>query len=271
MKFHRKADAVAALIFFGSSVISLQLGLNRSSELWLVITTLSFEAFLLFASWTILPRIKPFWSMILCSPPLTNHLLTLIFFSFSGALFAIPTGIVGVRIIAYGSTAGFSSFVQLGYWFSILGILGAVLLFVRLSSKRLQRVWYRDTVAELMKVGELDWCIRALKQALAISNDHPEFMTGNLNSLGAMYFRKGQYELAIEHYTKAIELHPSGRTVFGTPGYKQALAYTNRAEAYIAINEFDKAADDCKRALEIDSTDNYAQSLLDEAAKKSRG
>lgn len=68
-----------------------------------------------------------------------------------------------------------------------------------------------------------------------IANTHKE--------KGNDHFKKGQYETAIECYTKAIEAD-------GTI----AIYWTNRAKCYKAQGQYDQALEDSKNAIENDST-----------------
>jgi tetratricopeptide (TPR) repeat protein len=49
----------------------------------------------------------------------------------------------------------------------------------------------------------------------------------------------GEYTLALQDYTRAIEIHP---------GY--ALAYNNRADVYRILKDYDKSIADCLKAVE---------------------
>jgi len=61
---------------------------------------------------------------------------------------------------------------------------------------------------------------------------------------GNKNYMSGDYKQAIENYTKAIELDPS-----------QAVFYSNRAAAYIEIDELEKAIEDADKAISLDA--NY--------------
>ena len=62
-----------------------------------------------------------------------------------------------------------------------------------------------------------------------------------LKNEGNDNFKKGKYNAAIELYGEAIQCDGSN------PAY-----YTNRAIAYLKIDDFDAAMNDCKQALNID-------------------
>lgn len=61
---------------------------------------------------------------------------------------------------------------------------------------------------------------------------------------GNVYFNVGQFRLAVDRYTKALELNPS-----------MASAYYNRANAYARMGEYDAALADYNRALELSPND----------------
>jgi Flp pilus assembly protein TadD len=57
---------------------------------------------------------------------------------------------------------------------------------------------------------------------------------------GATYAAKGQYDRAIAHFNKAIELNP-----------RDAWAYNFRGLAYVEKGQYDKAISDCTKAIEL--------------------
>ena len=59
------------------------------------------------------------------------------------------------------------------------------------------------------------------------------------NNRGVAYANKGDYELAIEAFTNAIELNPN-----------LAMAYSNRGGAYRDKGDYDRAIEDCNKAIE---------------------
>ena len=65
-------------------------------------------------------------------------------------------------------------------------------------------------------------------------------MAEDFKNQGNDYFKKQNFKKAIECYTKAIHLNRSEPTF-----------YTNRASAYMAINNYDSALSDCRLALSI--------------------
>ncbi len=75
---------------------------------------------------------------------------------------------------------------------------------------------------------------------------------------GNDYYSKGQYDQAISHYNKALEINP-----------KHAGAYYNRGQAYLNKGQHDQAIADYNKALEIDPkfTEAYNGRGLSYAAK----
>jgi tetratricopeptide (TPR) repeat protein len=61
------------------------------------------------------------------------------------------------------------------------------------------------------------------------------------NGRGLEYSQAGQHRLAVEEYSRAVRLDG-----------KMAVAYGNRARAYLNLNDLDKAIGDCDKALKLD-------------------
>lgn len=66
------------------------------------------------------------------------------------------------------------------------------------------------------------------------------------------------YSLAVDTYTHALSIEPAHRD-----------ALTNRANAYISLEEFDKALEDYRTVLEINSGDQHARLGIARAYEKS--
>jgi len=60
------------------------------------------------------------------------------------------------------------------------------------------------------------------------------------NNRGIAYYSKGQFDLAIADFNKALEINP-----------RYAEAYNNRGSAYDSKGQFDQAIADFNKALEI--------------------
>jgi tetratricopeptide (TPR) repeat protein len=59
-------------------------------------------------------------------------------------------------------------------------------------------------------------------------------------TLGLAYAEKGQYDRAIENFSKAVEIDSNNASV-----------YSNRGDAYYYKGQYDHAISDCSRAIEI--------------------
>ena len=192
--------------------------------------------------------------------------------SFSGFIFSFTALILGSWALRFGAQNDLSFVRNSGYLFWLLAILSLVIFIRHLSSKGSRIRWYRDRMEGCRRAGEYDWCIIAGKKAIAEASANPEFKEHEAafhNQLGAAYFRKEKYDQAIREYTKAMECRPTGKTALGVRGYKLAIAYTNRAEAYIALGNYQAAIADCEDALQVDPTDRYAKDLKAEADSRS--
>lgn len=71
------------------------------------------------------------------------------------------------------------------------------------------------------------------------------------NNLGSLYISLGKYDMALQHFNKSIECN----------SYYH-VAYLNRANYYFRIREYDNAAEDAKKVLEINNNSVEAASLL---------
>lgn len=136
-----------------------------------------------------------------------------------------------------------------------------ILLIANVLSNFRLRTWYRDLTAQLISGGAYDECIAACKAAISISFEAHDFKASFLNLIGACYFRKREFEEALDYYTQAITFAPITEIQFGATGIKKAVAYTNRAEALIELGRYKEAADACDKALAIDPRDSYASKL----------
>lgn len=101
--------------------------------------------------------------------------------------------------------------------------------------------------ADSKKNGPLDQVMR-LKQ------------TGNQN------FARKNYDVAIEHYTQAIELNQKLESSIKNEDL--AIFYQNRAACYEAIGQNEKVIEDCTKAIELRSTYSKAYSRRARAYEK---
>ncbi len=67
-------------------------------------------------------------------------------------------------------------------------------------------------------------------------------------SRGLVYYNRKFYDLAISDYGKVIEINP-----------KEMMAYYYRGDSYEKLGDLQKAADDYKKVLELDSTNETAK------------
>ena len=57
---------------------------------------------------------------------------------------------------------------------------------------------------------------------------------------GNAAFQKGDFDVAVKHFTKAIELSPS-----------DAVLYSNRSGAYASLKDFEKALKDAETCVKL--------------------
>jgi tetratricopeptide (TPR) repeat protein len=75
---------------------------------------------------------------------------------------------------------------------------------------------------------------------------HPESY-GAYNNRGIAYQKKGQHNLAIADFTKAIELYPAF-----------VPAYINRGNAHQEVGEYESSVADLNKAIELDPENSMA-------------
>jgi Flp pilus assembly protein TadD len=86
--------------------------------------------------------------------------------------------------------------------------------------------------------GKLEDAQKIFEGLAVLDPNHPYIQT----MLGAIYQRMKQYDRAILRYTLALKLFPN-----------DVCALTNRGEIYLMLGRFKEAADDLKKALQLDS------------------
>lgn len=89
---------------------------------------------------------------------------------------------------------------------------------------------YFNLGTELVKVDEYDAAIRHLERSIALKPDWPFAF----NNLGFTYMKKMQWQEAIGHFNKSIE-------ILGSQGKIFARSFLGRAMAYEAMGEIEKA------------------------------
>ena len=91
--------------------------------------------------------------------------------------------------------------------------------------------------SELLDKGEYDEAIDEFTKAIEIDPNYAEAY----NNRGLAYYYTWEYDLAVADYDKAIEIDPD-----------YADAYNNRGNAYADNGQYDLAIADYDRAIEID-------------------
>lgn len=95
---------------------------------------------------------------------------------------------------------------------------------------------------ELVTINEDDQSIVELERA-----EH-------LKSNGNIHMQNRDYQSAVEAYTAALLICPSGRT--------SHVYFSNRAAAYLSLKKFEEAISDCQRSLELNPNYGKAHSRL---------
>lgn len=90
----------------------------------------------------------------------------------------------------------------------------------------------------------LIFCLCSCGQKTDMSNQNNELSWQEQYDLGVRYLSEGNYEEAIIAFTTAIEIDP-----------KNPTAYIGLADAYIQVNEYDKALDVLNQGLEKNASD----------------
>jgi len=110
------------------------------------------------------------------------------------------------------------------------------------TNKRIKSYDYKgwdklDVEDELKKVDQIDEAEMRKKREANIQEASSKKDNGN------QCFNKGQYDLAIDYYTQAMELDPDN-----------VIYPANRAMAYLCNKRYLKAAEDCTKAISLDKT-----------------
>ena len=92
--------------------------------------------------------------------------------------------------------------------------------------------------------GDYDRALEDFSKAIELEPDYAD----SYNNCGVIYSRKGDYDRALEDFSKAIELEPD-----------YANAYNNRGATYEKNGDYDRALEDCSKAIELkpDYADAY--------------
>jgi len=121
---------------------------------------------------------------------------------------------------------------------------------VRLAPRNPDTLYWRGIA--LNRSGSTEQAIAHWKEALRCDPDHHLAKTAwnKLKALeakkeeGNNFFKQGQYAEAVVCYTEAIELDPFNEGV-------RNLLLSNRAVAFLKLNEFDRSIEDCDACLEL--------------------
>jgi tetratricopeptide (TPR) repeat protein len=88
----------------------------------------------------------------------------------------------------------------------------------------------------LRRLGKLEASINDFKDAIKMRPDRPSAH----NNLGLSFFEYGEFDDALAHYKKAIELEPT------------SVHYNNRGLAYFHFDKLEEAKADFEQAISID-------------------
>ena len=100
----------------------------------------------------------------------------------------------------------------------------------------------------MLMIGQVNIAIEHYSHAIEFNPNH----ASTYNNRGAAYERNGDIDHAIDDYTKAIHLNPN-----------DAIAYSNRGGAYRDKGDIDRAIEDCNIAIDLNP--NYADAYNNRA------
>ncbi|MGO9952361.1 MAG: tetratricopeptide repeat protein [Dissulfurispiraceae bacterium] len=102
---------------------------------------------------------------------------------------------------------------------------------------------HHDRGVDYLERGQYDLALAEFNKALDIYPTSAEIY----NNRGVTYAHKGQYDLAIIDFTKAIEIMPDSAKTY----YNRGIIYATRGQAQLALFDF-------KKCLELDPTNAAA-------------
>ncbi|MEZ5429033.1 MAG: TonB family protein [Pyrinomonadaceae bacterium] len=124
----------------------------------------------------------------------------------------------------------------------------------------LDSAYYQKQANENIVRGEFDLAVGNYNKAIELNPQNTSIYV----SRGQAFFNKKDYKLAVADYDKAIELNPN-----------EVSAYSNRGISYERMGELEKAISDYKKVIELDEKNEAAKSNLkrveDELAKLKQG
>ncbi len=111
----------------------------------------------------------------------------------------------------------------------------------------------------------IDEGIQKLLEAEAMPVDKiKESMAGSVNNtFGGLYFAKGDFEMALSHYEKALEQDIKSNHQINT-----AISYGNISGTYFSLGQFDKAVEMADKAIAIDRRLNDNLQLANHLARQ---
>ena len=111
----------------------------------------------------------------------------------------------------------------------------------------------------------IDEGIQTLIEAEAMPVDKiKESMAGSVNNtFGGLYYAKGDYEMALSHYQKALEQDIKSNHQINT-----AISYGNISGTYFALEQYDKAIEMANKAIAIDRKLNDNLQLASHLARQ---
>lgn len=124
---------------------------------------------------------------------------------------------------------------------------------VHLLKQQATRRACENNKCKLDEDSELQQAIDDFNKLINLPESHPHYKTYRADAycgLGLVYHLKGEFYLAIENYSEAIELQPEFPT-----------AYCNRGEAWLHLKKWDKAKADLTHAADkgADIADSFRQ------------
>lgn len=111
---------------------------------------------------------------------------------------------------------------------------------------------YNHIGVQHFEQGQLGEAVAAYYEAIRLDPGHPVAYYNR----GQAYFTLGRPRLAVDDYTKAIELSPDDP--------QQALAYAGRAMSYTLLSQDEEAQNDMAKAIELGLNPGVLIAAIDE-------
>jgi len=105
-----------------------------------------------------------------------------------------------------------------------------------------------------LEKGDVDTALEKFNEALAtfesLTREEYPYKGTIINNIGACYFRKQEFQQAIEHYQKALDINLA---VYGDEKHHTtAVRFNNLANAFAKTGEYEKALTHLHQAIDID-------------------